>query len=389
MKSLSSNELNKLQYDNLVNLKTNYHKIFSFDLDVAQALKLDIEKSTNQILDILKTQQILEGSIKGNSVAISKSLIKSESVTIQSSSSVGCLSNSTTACGYSNSESKSSSSGVSNTNTTVSHNLSTAARQRRELAINMVSKIEYNWGVDCDGNVITFVSLMDSTDQIYKSVVVEGSSYFDILISLENNYISNLTINESSLYKLENLNNLLENIQKIIDVKLNDKVLSQRKTKLGSLKSKLNEKTQELNNFRPVYFSNYKKVITSIKVNEDDNLNNLSALDIKSDTEIQHFVNSLTTKLLFYVIVICLSSTIGFIELFNGARILIELTSFALDMIFILLFFKTLDKRKIVNESLSYFYKSAKRLSKLESEIKEINAQIDTLDKLIYDSERH
>lgn len=388
MKLLSFDELNKLQYDNLVNLKTNYHKIVSFDLDLVKELKNDIEKSTNQILEILKTQQMCEGSIKGYSVGINKSSIKAKSTGTQVSSSVGFADGYNTAWCSSNTALQSNSSGVINTNTETYYNLPISTRQRCGLAINMVDKIEYSWGVDCDGNVITFVSLMDSVNHIYESIIVEGSSYFDVLVSLENNYINNLTMDENSLYMLESLNTPLEDIQKIIDIKLDEKILSQRKTELYSLKVKLDEKTQKLNKLTPVYSSNYKEIIT--KLGEDTNLSNS---DIKSHIKNEQLLNNISAKLrykcAFYLFMMCLSF-MGIAVAFsiNIISLLIRWISILVSILFMSLSIVTFVRSLNLDDSIEHFVKDTDTIFDLESDIRRLNSQIDDLIKLIEDSER-
>lgn len=234
MKSLSELKLDGLNFDSIKIYIKNYENLTQKTINHLDTLKIEIGKKSNSILENL---QHTEYEKSQNSYALDNSSAKHGTLKAKSESwgetfiSNGAYSD----FGMSSCETNLKGSMlIAEKGKTTGLRTNTGFR-KRNLAVDLCTSLEYNWGLDQDLNLVTYISLKDDSEHIYQSVLVQGNTYFDILESLETNWLEAQFVNTDTLYELE----ITPNFEKELKLALKETLLREREAAIKQATAKL------------------------------------------------------------------------------------------------------------------------------------------------------
>lgn len=234
MKLLSEFKLGGLNADSLKIYIKNYENITQKTINHLDTLKIEIGKKSNSILENL---QHTEFEKSRNRYALDNSSAKHGTLKAKSESwgetfiSKGAYSD----FGMSSCETNLKGSMlIAEKGKTTGLRTNTGSR-KRNLAADLCTSLEYNWGLDQELNLVTYISLKDDLGHIYRSVLVQGNTYFDILESLETNWLEAQFVNTDTLYELE----ITSNFEKDMKLALKEALLREQGVAIKQATAKL------------------------------------------------------------------------------------------------------------------------------------------------------
>lgn len=175
-------------------------------IDYLPALKNTIESKSTQILESLKAIRITTGV--GHSASDFHSKGNSTTSSRTSTSAIGSMN--AFGLGFGGGVSQSRGTSDFSSQGSALTQMESYSQTISDVALSLCNKIRFNWGFDTACiEVVKYIDILDSDDNIYMTLKVKGSNYFQIVSSLVQEYTAQRRFSSCNLYDIAEQNNVV------------------------------------------------------------------------------------------------------------------------------------------------------------------------------------